>query len=195
MSLENAYRESLYHCKILTREEEIAAFDRGDLNAIVESVLPLIFREAARICRTRPEFLLDVVSDGNLSLTYAIKSYDAHKARFTTWCVNYAKLKMFDRFRKLCKRRLTCNSDELILQAADHHREVDMAAIQEMYSHVASILPNVRKRDCECLLRWVDGETLQSIGDSYGLSRERIRQLVQAAISDIRANLAARGIA
>ncbi len=191
------YRESLYHCKILTREEEIAAFERGDLNAIVESVLPLIFREAARICKSRPEYLLDLLSAGNSSVVKASKTYDASKARFTTWSIGFAKLKMIQTFKRLTRKQREYGSEECLNNATNElaSDEHDQVAIQEMYNHVATILPNLRDKERECLLRWVDGETLQSIGDSYGLSRERIRQLIQAAISDIRANLAARGIA
>ncbi len=37
---------------------------------------------------------------------------------------------------------------------------------------------NFDERDCNILIRKMNGETLKSIGDDYGLSRERIRQII-----------------
>lgn len=37
------------------------------------------------------------------------------------------------------------------------------------------------ERDADICRRYLTGETLQSIGDSYGLSRQRIEQIIQQA--------------
>lgn len=86
------------------------------------------------------------------------------------------------------------------LLAAANQKSVDIDSVAEIsgsnlncadvdidMSHVKG---SVSKREYDILIRHADGETYQSIGGSYGLSQQRVRQIEKAAIKRLNSELA-----
>lgn len=68
---------------------------------------------------------------------------------------------------------------------ADDARPVDDAATDA--ADVTALLDGLKPRDRAMVLRYVGhGETLEEIGDDYGLTRERVRQIVGVALRKMR---------
>ncbi len=193
-NLVSIYRNSLRHCQVLTREQELAALDRGDLHAIVESVLPLVLREARAICKSQPSILLDVVSAGNLSVMRSAKSFDRTKGKFADWSLDLARLNMIRAFHHW-QRSLAANRRPLQIADVIARPESDLPAINDQYDQLSTVLRNLSENERSFLLRWVNGETMGQISQSVDLSRVRVHQVIAKAIKDIRTNMAARGIA
>src|SRR3989344_3954144 len=64
--------------------------------------------------------------------------------------------------------------------------------ISEIKKVVAKLVSNLSPRNKEVILRRFgiksDKETLESIGASYGITRERVRQIEEASLKSIRDN-------
>lgn len=80
-------------------------------------------------------------------------------------------------------RILNTPSDSLI----QHDRESAMRQIDELHASITELMQDVcSDREIDILIARSHGETLIAIGDRYGLSRERIRQIEAKAIIKIR---------
>ena len=53
------------------------------------------------------------------------------------------------------------------------------------FTYFERIHGQIDERDYDLIKRKIDGETLESIGESYGITRERVRQIVKKGISTI----------
>lgn len=103
------YLRDIAKYKILTVEEEIEIFKRiksGDEKArdiIIESNQRFIISTAKQICRGNSDYLLDLISEGNIGLIIAIDKYEpAHGTRFLTFAVHYIyrQMKLSQDFKK-----------------------------------------------------------------------------------------------
>jgi hypothetical protein len=70
------------------------------------------------------------------------------------------------------------------------HRTALNTAVEMLQSPFAEVLETVlssyfAKHECKFLLRRAEGETLQEIGDSTSLTRERVRQIVRNRVADL----------
>lgn len=84
---EKEYTRLIGKCPILTREEEYAAWKRGDTELLVQSQLAWVMRIAITICRQRKFHDTDLaISAGNVALLRSIRDFDGDRGyRLTTF--------------------------------------------------------------------------------------------------------------
>lgn len=90
--------------KRLTREEELAAWERGDRNALVESIWPFVMKIARDIQREDSAVYDELISTAGLVVTEALRTFDPNKARFITYAcefMRYRMLKAKERFERI----------------------------------------------------------------------------------------------
>ncbi len=157
--------------------------------------LRLVVAIAKKHVGWRPNFF-EIISDGNMSLMRAVEKFDyARGVKFSTyasWAImkNYARSIPEQHYRAA---RWVTGQDEL-LDAAPDHRAVEAPAGERQ---------QVRKLICEGLEELTDREreivrghfglgdgggslTLQQLGERFGVTKERVRQIEQRALARLR---------
>ena len=141
----------------------------------------------------------EVISDGNLSLMRAVEKFDyARGFRFSTyatWAImkNYARTVPGQRYRL---GRCVTGQDQVLAAAPDYREtpqpEHDAQQVRRMLKEGLSELSE-REREVIAarfgLFDEKDAKTLQQIGDRYGVTKERIRQIERRAMNKLRSVL------
>jgi RNA polymerase primary sigma factor len=168
-------------------------------NAIVRANLRLVVSVARK--HLRPGLnLMELISDGNLTLLRAVETFDVHRGnRFSTYAT-FAMMKGFARsvpmmqaMRRIIPTASAAAADRLAevpdACAADHQRAHDLEYLQ----HLLGILTD-RER-AVLLAHYGVGNagsapsTYEQLGHRMGLSRQRVRQIEQTALAKLRARV------
>jgi RNA polymerase sigma factor (sigma-70 family) len=144
----------------------------------------------------RSERFYEVVSDGNLSLMRAIEKFDYARGNkfstYATWAImkNYARSVPEEHY--FCKRYVT-GQDEVLEAAPDQRVEAvaesDRQTLREL---LRAGMNSLSEREREVLSNHYGleskegGLTLEQIGRRFGVTKERIRQIEQAAMARLR---------
>lgn len=218
MSKSFGYLSSFGRVKFLSAVEEADLLVRakgGDIgarNALVESVLPWVIVLLERFVRGR--FLRgvefdDLLSVGVEAVILAVDGgFDSSKGRLTT----YVSRKVFWAFDRFCKENgSVVRVPAYLATSLDRVRGSDLVGGGEDV-YLDSLVDNAEHGDWEefgeslfvdfhaavgelggdmglVVRRRLGGATLQSIADEMGLSKERIRQLQEAGIKELRRKL------
>ena len=191
------------------------AGDRQARDAIVIENMPLARSMLARLVRD-PKRRVDYETDAAIGLLRAVDLYDPARAAFSTYAcrwIAHCVVRARQRDRRAVSVPYQAPRDETRAALARKARRpvcIDVP-LGEGALTLADVLDGgaplpdelvesaQRTREVEALLRPLDqrsravlrrrarGETLRSIGDSLGLSRERIRQIEAAALRMLRA--------
>jgi RNA polymerase primary sigma factor len=161
-------------------------------NAIVRANLRLVVSVARKHLRSGLS-LMELVSDGNLTLMRAVESYDAHRGhRFST----YASLALMKGFARsvplmLAARALQPADESTLVEIADP-RVAESSRIADR-DHVRQLLAILDDREREVLLAHFGiGDAVSDIthvSQRLGLSRQRVRQIERRALAKLRAAL------
>jgi RNA polymerase sigma factor (sigma-70 family) len=168
----------------------------GVKNAIVQANLRLVVSVARK--HLRPGLsLMELVSDGNMTLMRAVESFDAHKGyRFSTYAT-FALMKGFARSvpEMLAGRHVGTGGggDRGLADVPDartnhrQHRLLD----REQVDHLLSRLDD-RERHVVVAHFGLSGDadgpaTYEQVGERLGLSKQRVRQIEQSALAKLRA--------
>ncbi|MFQ5494665.1 MAG: sigma-70 family RNA polymerase sigma factor, partial [Phycisphaerae bacterium] len=178
----------------------------GDLIGRVEEVrkriiaanLRLVVSIARKHVGWSPNFF-EVISDGNMSLMRAVERFDYARgtkfSTYATWAIvkNYARSIPEQHYH--CARYVT-GQDELLHATADHRPAAphgsDRKRIREI---IAAALTGLSEREREVVRGHfgLGGRdtvlTLDQLGRRFGVTKERIRQIEQKALSRLRATL------
>jgi RNA polymerase sigma factor (sigma-70 family) len=165
-------------------------------NQIVQANLRLVVSVARKHLRTGLS-LMELVSDGNITLMRAVESFDVHKGyRFSTYAT-FALMKGFARSvpEMLAGRRAVgSGTDEQSLMAAIPDTR-DGARHDSLFDreHVAHLLSRLDDRERTVVLAHyglggnADGPaTYEQVGERLGLSKQRVRQIEQSALAKLR---------
>jgi RNA polymerase primary sigma factor len=160
-------------------------------NAIVRANLRLVVSIARK--HLRPTLsLMELVSDGNLTLMRAVESFDAHRGnRFST----YASLALMKGFARsvplmLAARALQPADENCLADVADT-RVADSARIADR-DHVRQLLAILDPRERDVLLAHYgldESGEVDPIHRRLGVSRQRVRQIERQAMAKLRAAL------
>jgi RNA polymerase primary sigma factor len=175
-------------------------------NDIVGANLRLVVSVAKK--HLRPGLnLMELVSDGNITLMRAVDSFDVHRGnRFSTYAT-FALMKGFARSVPLMQstRRGAVHSDEMLADIADANpsRESDRLVLRD---ELRQLLSRLSDRERRVLLAHYglgehettrerrmsasgnsSPETYEELGARLGLSKQRVRQIEQAALAKLRA--------
>ncbi len=169
-------------------------------NAIVRANLRLVVNIARKHMRPGVS-LMELISDGNLTLMRAVESFDTHKGnRFSTYAT-LALMKGFARSVPMMlagrARGMAGEEDSTLAEIPDHRPATatdHFIAREEVRQLLASL--GTRERDV-LLAHYGLGEdkssapaTYEQLGQRLGLSKQRVRQIEQSALAKLRAVLA-----
>jgi len=180
--------EEIHKC--LRRSEEVR--DR-----IVQANLRLIVSLARKFCDHYSTFE-ELVSDGNVTLINAANKFDCSRGfRFSTYATHATQR---DYYRQIQKRRknahrITGDQNEFLgeISRETTEEEVPMKTQALLYQKVMEIFENEldeREQHIVCARFGINeqesGQTLRSVGEQLGISKERVRQLQISAVEKLR---------
>ena len=177
--------------------EEYARLANDVKNQIVQANLRLVVSIARKHLRQNLS-LMELVSDGNITLMRAIESFDAHKGnRFSTYATlslmkGFARSVPLMQYQTLPIHRVASAMDLPDLR----HTAADARLIDR--DEVRQLLGRLEESERRVLLAHYglpceDGErspaTLEQVAQLLGLSTHRVRQIERAALNKLRADV------
>jgi RNA polymerase primary sigma factor/RNA polymerase sigma factor len=164
-------------------------------NQLIRANLRLVVSIAKR--HAGVEELFEMISEGNISLMRAIEKFDYTRgfkfSTYATWAIKKNFIRAYvDRVKRVDRFR---TSRDEVLETAVEERSDPFAEERDQRrreSDVSRILGCLTERERAIidrrfgLNRQAAGETFKQIGDDLGVSKERIRQIEQRALSELR---------
>lgn len=180
----SSYRQ-LRELDHLVREARVV---RGQ---IVEANLRLVVGVARKHVRPTVS-LMELVSEGNLTLMRAVNSFDIHRGhRFSTYAV-YALMKGFARCVPAMLAVQQTSADPSRMEEVYDPTAERIAANADVREQLQKLMAKLETRERQILAgRWGLTEshqplTFQQLGDQLQLSRQRIIQIEQRAMAKLR---------
>jgi RNA polymerase primary sigma factor len=162
-------------------------------NQLVRANLRLVVSVARK--HLRPGlYLMELISDGNMSLLRAVESFDIHRGnRFSTYAT-LALLKGFARSvpeMQQASRGLGESGEWRLASVADAGSQRDLGNLLDR-EQIRSMLSKLEPRERDVLsahygLSEIPPATYEQLGGRMGLSKQRIRQIEKIAIAKLRA--------
>ncbi len=177
--------------------ESLLARAEQTKNDILRANLRLVVSIARRHVGRSPHFF-EIVSDGNMALMRAVEKFDyARGYKFSTyasWAVmrNYARTVPEQLYQSA---RLVTGVDEMLAAAPDRSESSQEGLLEAARHLVAKGLSLLNERERDIVVRHYGigqngrSMTLDQIGQMFGVTKERVRQIERRALSKIRANL------
>ena len=179
----------------LDRVERLFEQAREVKNQITQSNLRLVVSIAKRHLGSGVDFF-EIISDGNISLMRAVEKFDYTRgfkfSTYASWAImrNYARMIPEQRHHG---DRYQTGRDELLDNVAEaQFDEQDDEQLVIMRGAIERMLGTLDERECSILRQRFglddqrEPQTLEQIGRSFGVSKERIRQLEARAIERLR---------
>lgn len=170
--------------RFLTREEEIAAWERGDKDALVESVWPFVLRTVRKLAGSDDGIYVELISEAGLILANSLRTYDAHKTRFISYSCRFLVAQLttaLTRYRNNNPPMVGCVAFEWTA-AAPGVDPLELDESKQDLREVATALQQVcTEREYEVFVRRAQGENFREIGERNGYTRQRAQQLFEAA--------------
>lgn len=155
--------------KRLTREEELAAWERGDQNALVESIWPFVMKMAREIRHENSVVYDELISTAGLVITEALRTFDPHKARFITYACSFIRYRMIE----AKKRFERIEALPIHPQVACLNRDADSVDLHDEYEVAVDRLRTVCSDwQLEIMVRRSNGETHADIAASRNASKQ-----------------------
>ena len=164
-------------------------------NQITQSNLRLVVSIAKRHLGSGIDFF-EIISDGNISLMRAVEKFDYTRgfkfSTYASWAImrNYARMIPEQRYHG---DRYQTGRDELLDNVPEtQFDEQDDEQLVIMRGAIERMLGTLDERECSILRQRFglddqhEPQTLEQIGRSFGVSKERIRQLEARAIKRLR---------
>jgi len=192
-------RKSIDPAKARTSDLEQMAALQDDIKDVRDILIScnqrLVYNNAKKHLGTG-ENIDDLVSDGNLSLMRAVEKFDyARGFKFSTYAT-WAIIKNFARSipdEKTHKQRYMTGHDDLFDAKADVRTDEGevVAAADAARSRVTQLLEHLDPRTREVIRRrmGLDGSeemTLEQIGQHFGITKERVRQINVRGMKQLR---------
>jgi RNA polymerase sigma factor (sigma-70 family) len=160
-------------------------------NQIVKANLRLVVSVARK--HLRPGLsLMELISDGNLTIVRAVDSFDCHKGnRFSTYAT-FALMKGFARSipQMQARGRDAIHADGLLESVPDrgHSRLSAQIADRDEVQHLLSQLEKRERDVIAAHYGLAEGQpaTYEQVGSRMGLSKQRVRQIEQTALAKLR---------
>jgi len=162
---------------------------------LIQANLRLVVSIAKRHISGKAANFFEVVSDGNLSLMRAVENFDYTRGNkfstYATWAVmkNYARTIPEDHYRYA---RYVTGQDELLDAAADHRAApVPEERSEDVREALAEGLAALTERERTIvtehygLFGRTAAQTLEQLGQQFGVTKERVRQIEKRALNKL----------
>ncbi len=166
---------------------------------IIQANLRLVVSITKKHVGWSPSFF-EIISDGNVSLMRAVEKFDCQRgtkfSTYATWSImkNYARSIPEQRYRSA---RYVTGQEELLDAKADHHpAPASKSDRQHVRKAIAEGIGELDEREREIVSSHfgLGGKcgalTLEQLGQRFGVTKERIRQIEQRALARLREVLA-----
>jgi RNA polymerase sigma factor (sigma-70 family) len=183
----------------LTRRRDLDALEThlADTTAVKNAIVRANLRLVVSVARKhlRPGLsLMEMISEGNITLMRAVEGYDFHKGhRFSTYAT-LALMKGFARSgpQMLTASRKTSGGAAMLAEVADRGsgRAADSVARRDEVRHLLSSLSERERAVLSAHFGLNDqpaAETYDALAERLGLTKQRVRQIQQAAMGKLRA--------
>jgi len=188
----------LSQTKVQTLDEIERLLDEaGDVkNLLTRSNLRLVVSVAKKHVGPNGNFF-EMISDGNMSLIRAIEKFDFGRGfKFSTYAT-WAIMKNFARSipaEHTQQDRFRTGSDEMFMASADRRTDQfgQELANRQQRAALERILDRLEERERNIIIQRYGLEqgteplTLEQLGDRFGVTKERIRQLEARALTKLR---------
>ena len=166
--------------------------------ALALTCLPACHRYAGDYAQSQ-EDREDLLSLAHLALTNAARHFDPNRGfKFSTYAINAIKHAMHSEFARRTRKSRTGTrvsmshlpQDTLpCLMRPDDPLGVDARdEIEVKLQKVREAIRNLPERDLEIVRLKMSGATLKDIGEQFGVSKERVRQVILQCVDRIRRN-------
>ncbi len=165
-------------------------------NQIIRANLRLVVSIAKKHVATGPQGLFELVSDGNVTLMRAVERFDFSRGnRFSTyasWAIirSFARSVPKERYRSV---RFTTGLDEILdIAAGLRAYDPNEVNIPELRESIDAMLGQLTPRERRILIghygleESTEPRTLEQIGKTMGISKERVRQIEMQALGKLR---------
>jgi RNA polymerase sigma factor (sigma-70 family) len=158
--------------------------------------LPACYRYAGEYSQSRDDYE-DYVSLAQLTLTKAAKAFNPLRGvKFSTYVINAINKELYrerDRRMTQSRSRYTISLDSLekdkstiFAQRDDTLRVDDQDEQRTRLRQARRAISRLPQRDREIVRLRLSGVTLREIGERYGISNERVRQVYEAGLRRVR---------
>lgn len=175
--------------KQLTREEEIAAWESGDHDALVNSVWPFVMKTARSVAPVDSYLYDELLSVAGLSIANALKTFDPARSRF----ISFSCLHLYSRMQEAANRFNRVNSACMVGPIEDGiaaPAELDPLEINEEYQAFHDGLKCIcTKLELEVMKRWAAGESLKGIAETRGVTRQAAQSALARGLARARERL------
>jgi RNA polymerase primary sigma factor len=165
-------------------------------NQIIRANLRLVVSIAKKHAGSRPQSLLELISDGNVTLMRAVEKFDyARGNRFSTyasWAIMRSFARSVSRERSQQDRFVTGHEDLLDAAAALRAYDPDAVNVPELRETIEAMLAQLVPRERTILIdhygldESAQPQTLDQLGQKLGISKERVRQIEMQALNKLR---------
>ncbi len=175
----------------LKRLEDIRRNIVSVKNQIVQANLRLVVSVARK--HLRPGLsLMELISDGNVTLIRAVDSFDTHKGnRFSTYAT-FALMKGFARSvpEMLSDGHGAIHSDAILSSLSESASQLRHAELADR-DQVQQLMSRLERRERDVIaahygLSDRGPATYEQVGSRMGLSKQRVRQIEQSALAKMR---------
>lgn len=166
---------------------------------LIKRHMPYIIRCAAKYRMSLPNLYEDLIQEGVLGLCRAMETFDESRGlKFLTYADYWIRGYMGRAARKENKYILV--DDERFLESKEFLRRIESEDLEEDMikkdiqdkAYDALCQAGVSTRDLDIVLSRYLADTsisLQEIGDRYGISRERVRQIEERMVKRLKRKL------
>lgn len=176
--------------KQLSPAEELAAWEAGDHDALVQSVWPFVLRTATRFARRDDSIFDDLLSIGHLHVARALQTFDPRRSRWISYSCRFLAREM----------RRACRNHAVVYRAALSEKTsaklgggqgIDQATIE------GRELLTIARRTCsqtefQILVDVCHGRTFDEISRQFGCTRQNVQLKHRRAIEKCRSVLGLR---
>jgi len=182
------YLQEIGKVELITMEEEVELAQRirnGDrvaLEKLVRANLRFVVSVAMQ-CQNQGLSLPELINEGNLGLYKAAENFDETRGfKFITYAVRYIRQSILQALANVRSQDIEYNDNSLRDKPIDYHAMV--------VSEIKSPSDTLTEREREIVKSFfgvgVPEMTYEEIGEKFGISRERARQIKEKAIRRLR---------
>ena len=156
---------------------------------LLQQYEPFIKNMAWRYIKYHPNDHDDIIQECQIAFMKSLATHDPDKGAIATHARWFIRSHMAEYLRKLKKQpKATVNIFDTNIP--DPSQDIDATDTQYIRTHLSNAMAGLSERDKDIILsKYLMDQTLQEIGDRYGISRERVRQVLVRATERVRKRL------